>query len=1016
MKSAEQKMIEDLLAKLKRAEDQNKYYRQLLDQNHISYATEERQQSKAEIKPAPVNKQLKVSLKPVVTRETVQLFISVFKGREEFYARRTKFNSYTRPCWNRYDERLNVCPKLNNMDILCRECKYQNFRKLNADIISQHLSGIKEDCSDVIGIYPITKDNTCWFIVFDFDDHNHEKIYENSSHNDEITGKDLSFWNDVRVLTAILRSFSVPYLIERSRSGFGAHVWVFFAEAVPCADARRFGNTLLSEGMKSVNCTSFRTYDRMLPMQDHLEPGQAGNLIALPLQGRALLQGNSAFVDDQFNPYPDQWAVLSSLQRVSSRQLYHYLEQWQKDPEYGESVILFDEEDPTKPWEKDQTGLYPQDVKGRVEIVLANGVYVRKDNLNVRMQNRIRRHALYRNPEFYQAKRRNPEINSMKIPYYIYCGKDIRNYICLPRGCAEDLFSAFEKSSISFDVTDKTEHSDSIKVEFNGELKENQKEAQSALSDKKNGIISAATAFGKTVLGASLIAERKVSALVLVNRSEIMEGWFETFEDFLEINEPLPTYSTKTGRIKTRKTVVGRLGAGKNELNGVIDIAMIQSLVDHGQIKEEFKSLIKNYGMVIVDECHHVSGNEYQILLNAVMAQYVYGFTATPKRYDSQDQKMYFQLGKIRYRFSAKDRAAEQNIDHLVYPRFTAALNTGEESRDYTRMLDIITDDDMRNKLICRDVADCIRRKRTPIILTKRISHADTLYEMLKDKADHVFNMAGQMKTSVRKAMLDERKSIPDDDSVILIATGSKAGEGFNYPRLDTLFMAAPVSWEGLVEQYAGRLNRDYPGKHNVIIYDYVDSSIPMFERMYRKRMHTYSQIGFEICSAVHDERIEKSSIYTAGEYMNELINDIHNAKNEAVIVSPYLSSHVLKTFILQTEELLHIGTTIHIMTIRPESLDEDYIESQRTKICELKHTGYTVTLIPSRKMDSSYAVIDRKIIWYSNTNLLGHKEEDSEVIRFKDSKAATDLLQQAFKTAGRKKPAHSVQVKMDVF
>jgi superfamily II DNA or RNA helicase len=330
-------------------------------------------------------------------------------------------------------------------------------------------------------------------------------------------------------------------------------------------------------------------------------------------------------------------------------------------------------------------------------------------------------------------------------------------------------------------------------------------------------------------------------------------------------------------------------------------------------------------------------------------------------------------------------------------------------------MLEVVSEDEMRNALICSDVIECIKRKRTPIILTKRISHADALYEKLKDKADHVFNMAGQMKTSVRKAMLEERKNAKDDESVILIATGSKAGEGFNYPRLDTLILAAPVSWEGSIEQYAGRLNRDYPGKKNVIVYDYVDSNIPMFERMYRKRMHTYSQIGFEICAGVQDDRIEKSAIYSSDDFLAELIHDIHLAKNDAVIVSPYLSTQTLRSFIMQTEEILHKGTVIHIMTIHPNSMEEDYADSQRLKVNELKSKGYTVSLIPSRKIDSSYAIIDRKIIWYASNNLLGNHDDDREVIRFSDAHAANDLLRQCFKAAGRKTPAHSVQVKMDV-
>ncbi len=1005
MNDTERKQIEDLLVRLKEAEEKNRYYEQLLTKNNISF-----QRMHTAV---PSEQTASANLIVPITREHVKLFLSVFQGRAEFYAKRTKYQTYTRPCWNRYDN-SGICPKQSRPDYPCRECTNQAFKRLTEDTVYKHLTGENEDCSDVIGIYPITKNNTCWFIVFDFDDHNHKSIFTNSSHKDELTGSDQTFWKDVRILVQICDRFSVPFLVERSRSGYGAHVWIFFDRELPCKDARRFGNLLLSKGMESVQSDSFRTYDRMLPMQDYLEDNQAGNLIALPLQGRALADQNSAFVDRNFRVFPDQWRVLKELRRLSTDTVYEYLSRWNQENPYGDSIIT-DEEDPTKPWDKDTASLLPQDVKGPVQIVLANGVYICKDNMNIRMQNRLRRLALYRNPEYFKTRKRNPEINSMKIPYFIYCGKDIRNYICLPRGCSDSLYNSLTKAGITYHIEDKTEHSETIDVTFNGVLKENQVKAVSSLQDQDTGIISAATAFGKTVVGAALIAERKQRTLILVNRSEIMDGWFDTLNEFLSIHADLPEYSTPKGRIKTRKTIIGRYGSGKHELNGIIDIAMIQSLVNEGIVKEDIVQTIKNYGLVIVDECHHVSGGEYQILLSTVLAKYVYGFTATPKRYDSQDQKMYFQLGKIRYRFSAKERAAEQNIDHLVWPRFTSTVNSGIDSNDYTRLTDMLTRDQIRNDLICKDVLKCIEQKRTPIILTKRIEHAGILYDLLKDKADHVFNMAGKTKTSERKVLLEERKNVSPDESVILISTASKAGEGFNYPRLDTLMLVAPVSWEGSIEQYAGRLNRDHPGKKNVIIFDYIDAGIPMFERMYRKRLHTYSQIGFEICSAIHEENMEKSSIYTGITYMPELLRDICSCGKDTVIVSPYLSSDVLDIFLSRIRDIIPHGITIHIMTLDPDVMDEEFRAGQKKKIIRLRSSGIYVSCLKTRKVDSSFAVIGGEIVWYGNVNLLVRNDEDSEVIRICDSHAARELQNKAMDLIGRKRPSHVLQIKMDI-
>ena len=1026
MDSSEKKLFDNLLKKLDKAEKRNRYYEELLRKNGISFAQTETLKPEETLTEAlsatpkevsevqkPQGKQLPVI--ELITAFHIDLFRSVFRGREEFYAKRTKYQTYTRPCWNRYADN-GLCRKQSDSKFPCKECKVQAFRQLSDDTIRKHLEGNAEDCSDVIGIYPITRDNTCWFLVFDFDDHNHTGIYVNASHKDTLTGKDLSFWKEVQSLAQICQTYSVPYLLERSRSGFGAHLWIFFDTAIPCVDARRFGICLLSEGMKLVNTTSFKTYDRMMPMQDALEENQAGNLIALPLQGRALRNGNSAFVDDNGQAFLRQWDVLRNLKRYPEKELFQRLEQWKNDDPYGPSNTLLDsEEDPTKPWDADQTSLKLVDVQGKAEIVLANGIYVKKDNLKVRMQNRIRRLALYRNPEYYKAKKRNNEISAMKNPYFIYCGRDIQNYIFLPRGCQKVLYDALDAGDIEYTVIEKYAPKRSIDISFTGELRQNQKEAAASLSGRSCGIISAATAFGKTVLGAAIIAERKVSTLILVNRSEIMDGWFDTLTELLEIKEELPTYQTPKGRIKTRSTCIGRYGSGKKELNGIVDIAMIQSLVDKGKVKDELAPIIKSYGLVIVDECHHVAGDEYQILLNSIFATYVYGFTATPKRYDSQDQKMYFQLGSIYYRFSAKDRAKELNFDHLVYPRFTPSVNIDHESNDYGKMLDLLTEDDVRNKLIVSDVVQCLNQKRTPIILTKRIKHAQKLYELLKGKADHVFLMAGSAKASEVKQQKEERKQASAQETVVLIATGSKAGEGFNYPRLDTLMLAAPVSWEGSIEQYTGRLNRSYEGKQNVIVFDYVDSGIPMFERMYRKRLSTYRQIGFDVCAAMKEETIEKSSIYTGKTFIPDFLQDLRSASKDAVIFSPYLSNSTVHMFTDSVLEMIQDGLLIRVVTIAPDQMEEDYQDSQKKKIRILRTAGILVSEASVRKMDTNFAIIDRKTIWYGNMNLLGKNDEDNELIRFTDDSTAVQLLNHGLRQAKIRTVTHGLQERLDL-
>ena len=1041
MSTSDKDLILQLLAKLQQADRKIHYYEQLLRQNGISYdfSSEQAENSNHEpskdtnqksdsenLPPSAVSdtavkgpsstpqKQRSMVREPI-TADHIKLFRSIFRGREEFYAKRTKYQTYTRPCWNRYDQN-GLCPKQRDSRIPCKECTNKHFKLLDDRTIAAHLNGAMVDGSDVIGIYPITRKNTCWFIVFDFDDKNHAKLAENAAHNETLTGKDVSFWSEVICLADICDHFGVPYLMERSRSGFGAHLWIFFDQEIDCADARRFGNSLLSQGMKTVNVSKFRTYDRMMPMQDALEENQAGNLIALPLQGRALRAGNSAFVNKKQQVYPNQWNVLRNLKKLSKDSLYQFLETWKQDDPYGESTILFEsEDDPSRPWDLDRDVIHPEDITGTAEAVLANGIYISKDCMKVRLQNQIRRLALYRNPEYFKARHRNNEISSLKNPYYMYCGKDIGNYINLPRGCTDALLSLLSDAGIRVALQDKRSKGKHLDVSFNGTLKENQTVAVAKLNQTSCGIISAATAFGKTVVGAELIAERKVSTLIIVNRSEILEGWFDTLTEFLTVNEELPEYSTPTGRIKKRSTCIGRYGSSRKELNGIIDIAMIQSLVNQGTVKKELETRIKQYGMVIVDECHHVAGDEYQEVLNTVMAQYVYGFTATPKRYDSQDKKMYFQLGEIKYRFSAKDRSYEQNIDHLINPRFTPISDKVAVSNDYNKMLDSLTEDEPRNRMIISDVLKCIKDGRTPMILTKRVAHAERLHQMLEGKADHVFNMAGKQTAKETRIMMEERKHVPDDESVILISTGSKAGEGFNYPRLDTLMLAAPVSWEGSIEQYAGRLNRDYPGKKNVIIFDYVDSGIPIFEHMYRKRLNTYRQIGFEVCATPSESTVVKDTIYNGISFRKAFADDICSAKRNVIIFSPYLSGKILIDFISAASEALQRGTIIQIVTLCAEKMDQEFTDTQKRKIMSLRKNGFIVTVTENMKFDCNYAIIDQSVVWYGDFSLLSKGDEDNDIIRFIDSCAASSLLKSAMRTAGIQSKTHALRTRLDI-
>lgn len=502
-----------------------------------------------------------------------------------------------------------------------------------------HLLGAKEDCSDVIGIYPMLSNETCNFLVFDFDNHESDNLLD----DDANTGN--GWVEEVNSMRMICMQNDVDVLVERSRSGKGAHIWIFFAEPIPASTARKFGDALLTKSAESVNQKTFQSYDRMLPAQDHMPAGGLGNLIALPLQGKALREGNSAFIDENWIACPDQWKQLQTVKKLSKASVEEKIKAWNHSAlnflagDLGgerENSAEDGEKEKSKPWEKKEKRFDIADVDGMLEITKANQIFVNNTNLKPRMQNQLRRLAAYSNPQYYKNQAMGFSVRG--IPRIISCSSDIDHYICLPRGCEEALVHMAEQSGIAYTIQDCRQGGRVINVSFQGELYPEQKHAAEKMLAYDNGVLHAATAFGKTVVGAYLVAERKVNTLVLVHNTEIMKNWVEDFEKFLLIKKELPQYTTPKGRTKIRKSAIGRLSASHNSITGIIDIAMISSLGKKGEIHE----LVKNYGMVIMDECHHGASQTAEEVLNEVNARYVYGLTATPKRDDGQEKKNFY--------------------------------------------------------------------------------------------------------------------------------------------------------------------------------------------------------------------------------------------------------------------------------------------------------------------------------------------------------------------------------------
>ena len=968
-------MNEDHIAQL---ESEIRYLKGLLDENGIPYDYEAFMEAAKREEPVEIEF-------PALTAEQAIQFYSYFRGRKDVYVKRNAKKGYYTQCNNFWI--TGVCPKKSGENVKCQNCPARDYKELKIPIILEHLKGTKEDCSDVIGLYPLFPDGTCWFLVFDFDNH------------DEEAAPSKDWEQEVDALRKICFSVGIDSLVERSRSGRGAHVWIFFSEAIQAAKVRRFGEALLAKGAESVSLKSFRYYDRMMPMQDSLPEGKLGNLIVLPLQGQALRKGNSAFVDEYWRPYKNQWSKLLHTRKMSEAEMDACIKSWCPEDNTMQ-MFQSDKVDESEEGNLLLFGMSPKpstryfktdDANGPVKIILADGIYIDKQNLKPRLQNAIRRLAAYSNPLFFQNLALG--FSTRETPRIVYDGYDEGDYIVLPRGCFEELKKHLSDAEIPYDIVDKRQAGRQIDVSFNGELYPEQKVAAERLLAYDMGMLAAATAFGKTVIGANLIARRKVNTLVLVHTVEIMNNWIRDLNSFLTINENLPTYTTPKGRVKQRDTVIGTFSSQKRAATGIIDIAMIGSLG-----KEDYiNPMVRDYGMIIVDECHHAAAATFENVLRASAAKYVYGMSATVKRGDKQERKLLMQLGPIRHRYTAKERAIKQGIGHYVYPRFTRMVDMSpSDDKHISELYRLIVDSELRNMQIVADAVDCVKKGRTPVVMTKYREHAENLYGLLQGAADHVFLLQGGKSLKVRAELREKMAAVGRDESMMMVATGQYVGEGFNYPRLDTMLLAMPISFEGNVEQYAGRLNRDYEGKKDVIIFDYIDQHIPVLERMYHRRLRTYKKIGFEVCAEVVDKQEVSNSIFDSWGYWAVFEKDVLSAAKSIVISSPFLSSRKVDWFVEQSETLQKRGVAIKVFSISPEAYPEDGREHHAEQLERLASAGIYVKT--QNHCHERYAVIDQSLVWYGSMNLLSRGREEDSLMRIVSPEIAAELLELGIK------------------
>jgi superfamily II DNA or RNA helicase len=973
--------IEKLQTRIQILMDENRLLKERLDEAGVSYADIVADIVEEMPELYDPNQGARIKKFEVTDKIASNFFMMFCRGRKDVYDLRytnprSGKNGYYTQCFNRWDRNCHIQKKDG---IRCKNCELRAYKPVTLPLIKAHMNGADPNGNDVVAIYPMLENNLCQLLVFDFD--NHAKGAEQDDH----ANTDDGWKEEINALRHICRNLQVDAVVERSRSGRGAHLWIFFKEMIPARLARRFGFAMLEKGAESVNLKSFKYYDRMIPAQDALPEGGLGNVIALPLQGMALKSGNSAFVDENWNAYEDQLSVLSGTKRLTRQEIEDCLSLWYSSGSDGK-----DDDIDEAPWDKN-SGIEAGSVKGTVHIVLADRIYIDSSGMPNKAKRQLRRMAAVSNRMYFQNQ-------AMDMPNYdesrlIYLGSDEGKYIVLPRGLREELLKKFDQAGVRYRIEDKRTEGRKLNISFMGDLRESQVPAVETMLENETGILHAATAFGKTVVCCDMIARRSLSTLILVDRTDLMNQWLKRLEEFLDIDEELPEYQTKTGRIKKRKSLIGNLQGAHDTLTGIVDVAMIRSL----KKKDGFHPMLKEYSQVYFDECHHAASDSAMEVLQEINAKYVYGVTATPKRGDGKEKINELLIGPVRYRFTAKDRAEEQNIDHLVYPRFTRTVKTHRLSKTPygNDAFELIRNNDVRDEQIVRDVADCVKAGRTPVVLTKYVDHAKKLSERLKTYADRVILLTGADGTKARRAQVEELHQVKDSESLILVGTGSLLGEGFDFPRLDTLFMATPVSGESVVEQYVGRLNRDYEGKENVIVYDYVDSHIPKFDKMYAARLRAYKKIGYELCVNACGEKQVANAIYDMESYAEIYWRDIEEAISDVIISSPRLNNQKVNHLIALLGKRQELGVKVTIVTWHPDAYKYGRDDVRMELMERLRKAGFEIRLV--EETCEHYAVIDRNIVWYGSMNLLSKEDAEDNLMRVCSKDIAAELLEMTF-------------------